>query len=210
MTEENKANGTTPSEGEQVDLTKYVGKEDHEKALSAKDVEVTKLQAELDQAKMSLLDADYIEYLESKKSTPKEETADEIAAKEKGLPTKTEFDTLKKELGMTKAAVQDVLAALELKNTEERYPDFKDYKDQVKTILESSQAPLTFEQAYMIAKVSKPADGTAPAAPAKQTESEKPTGSVPGEGLEKKDFKDSNEAGNDAWDKTVGTDKDRL
>lgn len=201
------ANGNKPDEGapEVIDLTKYVGKEDHEKAISTKDTELSKVKDELDQAKMSLLDADYIEYLESKKDKP----ADDDDADKAGLPTKTEFDALKKELGMTKSAVQDVLAVIELKNTEEKYPDFKDYKDDVKAILEASKAPLTFEQAYKIAKASKPVDEKSDD-PKKNTDYEKPSGSVPGSDLEKKDYKDTDEASGDAWDKAVGPGKDRL
>jgi superfamily II DNA or RNA helicase len=206
MTEQEKnANEAQSGEGT-VDLTKYVGKEDYDKALSAKEAEVSKVKEELEQAKMSLLDPEYIDYLESKKEKP----AERDAANEAGLPTKTEFDALKKELGMTKAAVQDVLAVIELKNTEEKYADFKDYKDDVKAILESSRAPLTFEQAYLIAKSQKPKEPAKSADPKQAPAYEKPSGSVPGSDLDKKDFKDADEASSDAWDKVVGPGKDRI
>lgn len=203
----NNANGTTPAEGV-VDLTKYLAKEDHEKALSAKEAEVTKIKDELEQAKMSLLDPEYIDYLESKKAKP---STEDMVSKDPNLPSKAEFDALKKELHMTKSSVQDVLAVIELKNTEEKYSDFKDYKDDVKAILESSRAPLTFEQAYLIAKSQKPPKASdKPNDPKPHTSYEKPSSSVPGDDLAKKDFKDANEAGSDAWDKAVGPGKDSL
>ena len=56
---------TNPSEGDKAtpDLTKYVPKDEHEKTLTT----VKDLESKLEEAKLSLLDPDYISFLETKR-----------------------------------------------------------------------------------------------------------------------------------------------
>lgn len=210
--------GKQPDEGApDIDLSKYVGKEDYEKALSERDEKLEKLEGELEKAKTSLLDPEYIEYLESKKDS-KDEDAGEKNAQDKDLPLKGELTTLRKELNMTKAKLYDVLAVMELESARKRYSDFDDYKEEIKETIESSEAPLTYDQAYHIAKSAKGpknkdnadnASGDAKSKANKTPETEKPSGSVPGDSLKQKDYKSAQEAANAAWDDTVG-DKETL
>ena len=53
-----------------IDITKYVPKEDFEKLTTDSKNAVDRLKGELDNAKLSLLDPEYIAYIESKKSNP--------------------------------------------------------------------------------------------------------------------------------------------
>lgn len=52
-------------------------------------------------------------------------------------------------------AVSDILALLELQDLEKKYPDFEEYREATKNILETSTAPLTIEQAYLQAKAKR-------------------------------------------------------
>jgi len=201
-----------------VDLTKYTPKEEVDKLTTSAAKEKEEMQSKIDQANMSLLDPDYIAFKESKNKKPEANTyagavdVDNMTQKQlvdhilKAVDSRVE--PLTSDVKSNKRTVADVLAVIELENTQKKYSDFNDHRDTIKKIIETSEAPLTFEQAYFIAKGNKPADKT-PAEPAKPG-SEKPTGSVPAESLKPKDFKDESSAADDAWDKTVGAGKDTL
>ena len=219
-----------PSEGaEKVDLTKYVPKDDHEKTLNT----VKDLESKLEDAKLSLLDPDYISFLETKKGkgvVKKVEKAvrevsdddlDGLSSKdllalsvERAVEAvKTEisnvYDEQLKKMGGT---LSDVLAILELQEVEKKYKDFDDFRGETRKILETSQTPLTIEQAYKLAKQAneeKPDDDTTKKKKAAAS-TEKPSGTVAKGSIEPKDFKDKVAAGEDAWDKTVGAGKDTL
>lgn len=224
--EEKKGNGSEGSEKGAIDLDKYVPKEDHEKLTASHKTEVEKLQGELDKAKLSLLDPDYIEFQEKKKGKGKpddtppvedknlddmssRELADHIANSLKESVVKP----LQDELNKTKHTLNDVLAVIELQEVEKRYPDFGDYRDDVRKLIESSTTALTFEQAYKIAKTNRAAaddkDKDKPKGDGPPG-SEKPTGSVPNEELDQKDYDTPEAAADAAWNKAVGPGKATL
>lgn len=224
--------GAKPSEGAaQVDLTKYVPKDEHEKALNT----AKELETKLEEAKLSLLDPEYISFLESKKgkavakkvdsalSKISEEDIDKMSSKElldlaveKAKETilgevSSVYDDQLKRMGAT---LSDVLAILELQDVEKRHKDFGDYRDDTRKILETSATPLTIEQAYRLAKQAAiekdPSKATAKAKNDSEASSEKPSGTVAKDTMAKTSFKDKVEAGEDAWNRTVGADKDIL
>lgn len=215
MSEQNK-----PSETAQgaIDTTQYVPKEEFEKVQSASKAEAERLKTELDQAKMSLLDPEYIEYLEAKKSRTAQNTA--------RIPDGTDLSKLSPaqlldlatskavELLETKAgerfrrietAVSDLLAVAELQQVEGKYKDFNDYRDDVAKILEDSRSNLTIEQAYKLAKQNKAENEPEEkkAQTKKPAPSEKPTGSAPAEGFDRRSFKSKSEAADAAWEQVA-------
>lgn len=218
MSVENKGNaGDAGNVGSgAIDLTKYVAKEDFDKASGS----IKELEQKLDEAKLSLLDPEYVQFLESKKGKSLEKRVSkslenidvsklssqqiiELAvekAKEDLLPE------IQGQLSRTNQTLADVLAVLELQDVEKRYPDFNDYRDKTKKEIETSQAPLTIEQAYLLAK-SKAGGNIAPATP---KGSERPGGNVPSDTLVTKVFKGKSDAAEDAWDQVVGSGKDTL
>jgi hypothetical protein len=211
-----------PGEGAAaVDLTKYVPKEDLEKASSS----VKELEAKLEEAKMSLLDPEYISFLEQKKQAKLEKKLAKTA-----LPTDADLSKLtsaqvlslsvekakeaimteivpqyEEQLRRTQQTLSDVLAVLELQEVEKKYSDFSTYRDDTRKILETSTTPLTIEQAYKLAKANT-FDGKAPAV----SPAEKPTGSVPGNDMKPTSFKSKYDAAEDAWNRTVGPGKDII
>lgn len=210
MTEANKEKTGEGSAKSEVDLTKYVPKEDFEKVSKDAKAQVATLQAELDQAKLTLLDPDYIAFQETKRGRALgnkiEKAEDKLANASSG-----EIEALRNEINTLRATQENVLAVLELQSVEKRYDDFDDYRDTVKKILETSTTPLTIEQAYLLAKgQSKTEKSDSEKGKAAKSSSEKPSGTVPGESLQQKNFKDKTAAGLDAWDKAVGAGKDWL
>jgi hypothetical protein len=224
------AKAGNPSEGEQkVDLTQYVPKGDFEKVSGS----VKELQTQLEEAKMALLDPDYISFLESKKGkqvVKKAEKAVEKISDEEidGLSSKqllnlaverakeailsevsSVYDEQIKRMGAT---LSDVLGILELQEVREKHKDFDLYRDETRKILESSTTPLTIEQAYKIAKNDNPEkkpveenkEGKAKAG------TEKPSGTIARETVTPKTFKSKSEALEDAWNNVVGSGKDVL
>lgn len=207
-----------------IDLTKYVPKEDFEKTSAT----VKDLEAKLDEAKLSLLSPEYLEFMESKKAgkvTQKVESAvdklltsadvDKLsnrqllalaidkateAVKSEILPA---YQNQMKQLGQS---LSDVLAVLELQEVEKKYSDFNDYRDDTRKILETSTTPLTIEQAYIQAKAGK--GGTFKSNTPPPTE--KPVGGTPPGSLGPKTFKNKNDAAEDAWNSTVGAGKDYI
>lgn len=212
-----------------VDQSKFVPKEEYEKlAGSVKDLE-----GKLDEAKLSLLDADYIEFLETKRGAKVErvvkkaiEDADteNLTSKQLlALATEQAKEALMAEvmpkyeeaLKRQGGTIQDILAYIELGEAEKKYKDFADYKDDTRKVLETSKTQLTIEQAYKQAKMDRlekegkltPKDEKELKAP---TSSEKPTSTVPGDTMSKSAFKNKEDAADDAWDRIVGSGKDTL
>jgi len=225
---------TKPGEGG-VDLSKYVPKDEHEKLSNTlKDLEGSKkdLEAKLDEAKLSLLDSDYVSFkadkaakAASKKvsaaiSTISDEDVDNLSSKQllnlaigkaKEAVLADVIPAYEDMLRKQGATISDILAVLELQQVEKKYSDFGDFRDGVRNILETSRTPLTIEQAYLIARqnkaLSEPGnkDDTT-----KKPSSEKPASSVPAGSIQKKEFESPEEASNDAWDSVVGAGKDTL
>lgn len=212
----------TPSE-------KFVPKEDYEKlAGSVKDLE-----SKLDEAKLSLLDPDYIEFLETKKGAKVEAkvkkeisemdtdkmTSKQIleAATERAKEALMEEVLPKYEEALKRqgATIQDILAYIELGEVEKKYKDFNDFRDDTRKILEASKTQLTIEQAYKQAKMDR-LEKEGKLTPKEEKElktpppAEKPTSTVPGETMSKSTFKTPEDAADDAWDKIVGSGKDTL
>jgi predicted Zn-ribbon and HTH transcriptional regulator len=228
------ANVTKPSEtGEKtanVDLNKYVPKEDYERLSGS----VKDLEAKLDEAKLSLLDPDYITFLEGKKGQQANVVAHKAintltAEDVEGLTSKQILDLAverakeavisellpryEEKLRKQDATMADVLAVLELQDVKERHQDFESFRDATRKILETSKTPLTIEQAYKQAKYEAFERGelkSEPEKPPKAPPTEKPTGTVPGDTLTTKTFKGKDDASEAAWNEVVGPGKDTL
>jgi hypothetical protein len=201
------------------DLTKYVPKADYEKVSTT----VKDLESKLDDAKMSLLDPEYISFLESKKGKQVEhkvnqafsfsdDELDKLSSKQLLVvaierATAAILPEVEKRyedrLRRSESTLSDVLAIIELQEVEKKYDDFETYRDKTKEILETARVPLTIEQAYLQAR------GMAPAAASNAPGSEKPSGIVPA-GMAPKTFKNKNDAANDAWDQVMGAGKDSI
>lgn len=219
-----------PSETGAVDLTKYVPKEEAEKLGNS----VKELEAKLDEAKLSLLDPEYIDFLESKKGARVEKKIEkatnlsdrdiEKLSSKQILELATERakeailsevapkyeDALRKQ----GATLQDILAYIELGEVEKKYKDFDTYRDSTRKILETSRTQISIEQAYKQAKYDT-LEKEGKLTPKEEKElktpaSEKPTNSVPSDAMSKSTFKSAGEAAEDAWDRIVGTGKDTL
>lgn len=218
-----------PSDAGEVDTSKFVPKEEYEKLGQS----VKELETKLDEAKLNLLDPDYIDFLESKKGTKVEKKVKEAMsdvdinklsskqilemATEKAKEALMEEVLPKYENALKKqgATIQDILAYIELGEVEKKHKDFDDYREDIKKILETSKTPLSIEQAYKLAKSDKhdkdnPVTEDDKTPEKKPTQSEKPTSTVPGSTLSKTAFKTPEEAADDAWNKTVGAGKDIL
>jgi len=206
-----------------------VPKEEYEKLAGT----VKDLEGKLDEAKLSLLDPDYIDFLETKKGAKVEKAVkksmedvdtDKMTSKQI-LELATErakealldevmpkYEAALKQQGTT---IQDILAYIELGEVEKKFKDFGEYRDDTRKVLETSKTQLTIEQAYKQAKMDRlekegkltPKEEKELKAP---TSSEKPTSTVPGDTMSKSAFKTAEDAAEDAWDKIVGSGKDTL
>lgn len=211
-----------------IDLTKYVPKEELEKAQSASKAETEKLRAELEQAKMSLLDPEYIAHLESRKGRESQPVRD-ASAGEIDIDSLTPKQLLQvainqavqateersaKRFSKIESALSDTLALLELRDVESKYKDFADYRNDVAKILEDPKSNLTIEQAYKLVKADrlsqKEADTKEETPTRRAVTSEKPSNTVPAENMQRRSFKSSRDAADDAWDQVVGSGKDNL
>ena len=210
-----------------VDLTKYVPKEEFEKLSGS----LKELEAKLNDANMSLLSPEYLDFLDSKKAakagkavskamddmssddldklTPKQILAKSVELARDAI-AKELMPNIRDAINRQGATLQDVLAYIELTEVRKRHSDFKDFEDDIKKIIESSNVPLTYEQAYKQAKFDKSATSNNDSdTPSKPRGTEKP-GGTGSDDLEVKDFKDASEAGEDAWNRIVGSGKDRI
>jgi hypothetical protein len=208
-----------------VDTTKFVPKEDYEKLASS----VKDLESKLDEAKLSLLDPDYIDFLETKKGQKIEKKVEkamdlsdmdveklsskqilELATQRAKEAVLSEVAPKYEEaLRKQGATLNDILAYIELGEVEKKYKDFNDYRDDTRKILENSKTQLTIEQAYKQAKYEK-LESEGKLTPKEEKElkapsSEKPTGSVPGDTMSKGNFKNAVDAADDAWNKVMGS-----
>lgn len=226
MSEDNKGTPASENKGAgAIDLTKYVPKEDFEKTSAM----VTDLQSKLDEAKLATLSPEFLEFMESKRAgkinhkvesslekflanadidklSPKQLLAVAIDKAKEAVTAEIlpAYQNQLKQMGQT---LSDVLAVLELQEVEKKYSDFNDYRDDTKKILETSTTPLTIEQAYIQAKAGKGGSFT----PGKNPPAtEKPTGGTPPGSMQPKDFKNKQDAAEDAWNKVVGSGKDYI
>lgn len=226
MTVENKA-GEAASPA--IDLTKYVPKDEVEKAQTASKAEVDKLKSELDQAKMSLLDPELIAAMEDRKAKLDKSKAAVLPEGEidvdKLTPKQLLNYALQKSVELVETrldgrfrrseqALSDVLAVLELKSVEEKYDDFGEYRTRIVELLEDPKSQLTIEQAYKLARSENPEASKggekSKESGGKKPSGEKPTGSAPATEFKPKEFKDKTAASLDAWDQVVGAGKDTL
>lgn len=219
----NKPNEGAPNTAT-VDPNKFVPKEELDKVLNSK----KELESKLDEAKLSLLDPEYIQFLESKKG----KQAGKAVTKAIDSITDDDIEHLSSkqllELAVSRSmeavssvydaklqtqanTISDLLAYIELQETQKQHPDFNDYRDRIKEIIGTSQAPLTYEQAYMIAKGEKPVEVTdEQKKKSAKTATEKPTNTVPAKEMQVKTFASKSAAAEDAWDQVVGASKDSI
>jgi hypothetical protein len=218
-----------PSEAGVVDTSKFVPKEDYEKLSGS----VKDLETKLDEAKLSLLDPDYIDFLESKRGSKVEKKVikaiedidtDKMTSKQiLELSTQRAREVLEEEvlpkyadaLKKQGATLQNILSYIELGEVEKKYKDFDTYREDTRKVLENSQTHLTIEQAYKQAKLDKlDKEGKLTTKDEKElkppTSSEKPTSTVPGDTMSKSAFKTKGDAADDAWDRVMGSGKDNL
>jgi len=219
-----------PSEPGAVDTEKYVPKEEYEKLSGS----VKELEAKLDEAKLSLLDPDYIDFLESKKGKQVEKKVEKaMDLSDKDIEKLSSREILELSVSRAKeallsevapkyeealrrqdATIHDILAYIELGEVQKKYKDFDDYRDDVRKVLEASRTQLTFEQAYKQAKLDR-LEKEGKLTPKEEKElktpaSEKPTATVPGDTMSKSAFKNASDAAEDAWNRIVGSGKGEL
>ena len=206
MSDEQKKAGEESKDANKGDT---VSKEFQEQ-LKAKNSEVTKLQEELDNAKLSLLDPEYIAYLETKKGSAKviKDVSKEL---KDGHLSASRVEELEAKLNRVSVTMEQVLAVMELKEVEGKYKDFNTYRDDTTKVLETSTTPLTIEQAYKIAKQNRKDNKTDDEKELDaRSGSEKPGSGGPRGEEEAKVFKDKKAAADDAWDKAIGRGKDSI
>lgn len=188
-----------------IDLNNYVPKSDFER-LQTQAADATK---GLETLKNQLLDKDYLDFLEAKRSgnnrpsglqagTPNLENVDLKNLDMKGLVQLIQQHSLAvvtqavgPQLQKLTGAITDVQAVLELDQARQKYEDFDDFSKDVTAILEHANNDLTIEQAYLMARAQKPpAAPDAGKPPAKAPgQSERPGSVVPLEGETVKTFK---------------------
>lgn len=218
------------SEGkDSIDLSKYVPKEDFDKVSNS----LKDLESKLEEAKLSLLDPEYIAFKESikgKSTQRKVEKATEISAKDlEGMTSAQVLDLAVERareailseisanyddsLRKMHASISEILGVLEVERAERDHPDFNTYRDDIVKIIESSSTPITVEQAYKIAKANAvekiEATDKEKKEKEKQAAAEKPSG-VSKETTVPKTFKSKQEAADDAWARIVGADKEYI
>jgi hypothetical protein len=148
----NQATNQQTGEGSQatIDLEKYVPKDEYNKL----NQEVEGLKRTLEDEKLKLLDPGYIEYLESKRNK-KVTQADVDKVKASGAPQEVVnlIEELKGRVVRTESLLANMSAIIELQEVEKEFPDFGEYREEVKKILEGDTAGmLSFKQAYFQAK----------------------------------------------------------
>lgn len=193
-----------------VDLTNYVPKGEFEK-IQAQANESAK---GLESLKNQLLDKDYLEYLEARKSGNQQRQPQQQQALNKIDIKNLDMDSLVKliqehslavvsqavgpQLQNLRGALTDVQAVLELDQVRGRYDDFDDYAKDVTSILERTQNDLTIEQAYLMVKGQSPAkdidSGNNQQIKNAGSRNERPGSVVPLDGDTIKVFKNSNDA----------------
>jgi len=179
------------------DLTNYVPKDAHEKAIKEAEVKVAGLKKELDTKKLELLDPEYLNWRESKQTKPALKTLQSQAGgDDRVAKLEAKIEELSESLQVTKQVAERLYFDRELELTKQKYTDFDEYKEDVEKILTASKAPITYAQAYLMAKdekqrTAKPEDkGEKKATPA----SEKPSNTVQAKVLQQKEYKTEEEA----------------
>lgn len=196
-----------------IDLSSYVPKTEVESMKSEYSKTTEGLKKSLEDMRLQLLDPSYLDYLEDRKkgkSAPAPvDTGDlteaeinslrphqllKLAEKRASAAVLNQLQgTIDKQFKAVNSQMSNIAAYLELMEVKEQYPDFDQYKDDVKTILDKSQTELTISQAYLMAKGEKAPSKAVPENPPKG--GERPGGRLPlisEEGPEK--FKNEAEA----------------
>jgi hypothetical protein len=218
MTDEGKVNlGDQANTGD--DKVEMVAKTDLDKVsteLATSRKELSKVEKELQNAKLELLSPEYVAYLEGKnegaKTKPK---ATDSGVNLEDLSRKELVDLLGKELAgalddfrkqhidPVRTSVQDLIAREEVRICEKRYDDFNDFRKDMIEIVKKNDS-IGIDEAYKIAKANRKLEkDKAEKEAAIKASSEKPGGPA-GSTTTKTDFKDKKAAGEDAWSKVVG------
>ena len=225
------ASGSTNSE-----KVEMVPKTDLEK-LTTQLTDLTKqtetLRKERDNAKLEILNPEYLRWLEEKetKGHASDKTTEKVAkslevdeTELEGLSRKQFMQLvvnstvqqiidkvgpgLDKELSTLRSGISDIAASLEVKECETKYPDFWEFKEQMVDLVKGNDA-LKIEDAYKIAKQNiKLEKDQKEKESALRAQSEKPSG-LAESSTTQRSFKNKTDASEDAWKKVVG-DKDRL
>ena len=184
----------------EVDLNNYVPKEEHEKVIKETEAKVAGLKKELDGTKLELLDPEYLEWRESKqgkqavkamRTVEKPGSADDRVAQ-----LEAKIEDLSDSLNVTRQVAERLYFDRELELTRKDYPDFDDYREDVEKILTASRAPITYKQAYLMAKDAKARETKPDEKQDKKVPpaSERPSNTIQAKALERKEFKTTDEA----------------
>ena len=186
-------------EANEVDLSNYVSKEEHEKAIKEADAKVVGLKKELDGKKLELLDPEYLEWRESKQGKQAVKAMKAIEPKggadDRVAQLEAKIEDLSESLNVTRQVAERLYFDRELELTKKDYPDFDEYKEDIEKILTASKAPITYKQAYLMAKDAKVRE-TPPDEKEKKKppQTEKPSNTIQAKALEKKEFKTESES----------------
>lgn len=139
-----------PNEGDvkvsDVDMTKFVPKEEYDKVVSGKTSELASLQKSLEEAQGYLTNPQYLQFLARSKAE------NQYIAPESSRASSSLSPEIAKRIENLEATSNQLAAIIELHEVEREYPDFNDYRSDVHTLITSGGSNLTFKQAYLIAK----------------------------------------------------------
>lgn len=188
-----------PSKTSEPDLTNYVPKGEYDKAIKDAEAKVAGLKKDLDTTKLELLDPDYLEWRETKQTKPAQKVlAQQSKEGDRVAALESKIEQLSESLNVTRQVAERLYFDKELENTRRDYPDFDEYKEDVEKILTASKAPVTYKQAYLMAKDTRARAQNTDKETPKQTKeppkTEKPSNTVQAKVLEKKDYKTVAEA----------------
>lgn len=180
-----------------------VSKEEYDKAIKQHEAVVAGLKKDLDAKKMELLDPEYLNWKESKAKKP-EPPAPKAKEGSNDVDTRiaqmeSTIKSLEERLNVTHQVAEQLYFDKELEITKREYPDFDDYKEDIKSILQATKDPMSYKQAYLLAKDNasrnkKEGDKGEDKKPKAPASREKPSSSVQAKALEKKDFETQEEA----------------
>lgn len=190
-------NSTTESK---PDLTKYVPKEEHVKAVS----ELGSLKKALDDASSKLTSEEYISFLESRKAKASEEVK---LAKESLTPDlRKALEEVTTRMQNQENVLYELLADREVALCEKNNPDFEAHRDEVAKILDDAaknKENISVQRALEIARGRNPEKSKAEQKAEKKESksSEKPNTTIPSNATtSSKDYKDPLAAGVAAWE----------
>lgn len=182
--------------------------------------QLSDVKKESDEAKLAILDPDFLEFKESKKAGGKKAEVDLNDTDLESMSRKdfatfigtTVATELGKELANKTRGIQSTLEKIqadsEVKEATAKYKDFWDYKEEMHVELKRNPS-LTIEDSYKLAKQNKHIEKSeSEKIAAAKASSEKPGGSS-SSNVAPREFKSEAEANEDAWTSVVG-DKDQI